>query len=125
MKTNCMPYTRDFTAERPPFWVVLFSTLFVVLFCWVIYPYKWTRLLVHNIRKANVCRQACHASTQCGDVVFVIQHGKEFYYGTRKTLRNHNKKASKKIQSEYSPLLECDYRNAIVAKYQRGERVDD
>ena len=123
MKTNSMPYTRDFTAERPPFWVVLFSTLFVVLFCWVIYPYKWIRLLVHNIRKANACREACHVSTQCGDVVFVIQHFDKFYCGTRKQLRMNDMNITKKVLNDKP--LQCDYRNAIIAKYQYGKQCED
>ena len=118
MKTKYVKFTTEVLLE------VLGTIVTLILFCWVIYPYKWIRKLIYHIRKAHYCRRAADLSTRsAGKVVFVIQHLDKFYYGTRKSLRNNDKNITKRF-FEGKPL-ECDYRNAIIAKYQYGKQCED
>ena len=88
------------------------SWFFIVLFFWIIYPYKWANLAIFNIRKANAIRKAETMTAETGKQVYVVQYKTTFITGLRSDFRRRDSKIRRKIDG----FLDWDYRNAIIHK---------
>jgi len=88
------------------------SLIAVVLFCWVIYPYKWIRKALFRVRKRNAVREADQLCRETGKAAYVVQAGTQFYVGNRAQFREWNNKARKGKRR----FLDIDYRHALIYK---------
>lgn len=88
------------------------SLIAVVLFCWVIYPYKWIRKALFRVRKRNAVREADQLCRETGKAAYVVQAGTQFYVGSRAQFREWNTKARKGKRR----FLDIDYRHALIYK---------
>lgn len=88
------------------------SFILVVLFCWVIYPYKWARALTFRLRKEKAIREADLMCHETGKAAYVVQDGVRFYVNNRQQFRDWNKQARKGRRR----FLDIDYRHAVIYK---------
>ena len=88
------------------------SLIAVVLFCWVIYPYKWICKALFSVRKRNAVREADQLCRETGKAAYVVQAGTQFYVGNRAQFREWNSKARKGKRR----FLDIDYRHALIYK---------
>ncbi len=86
------------------------SYIILVLFCWVIYPYKWIRWIAFYVRRYLAIRTADEMHNLTGRRYFVIQNGRKFIVRDKRSARKKDVKIKKKIPS----YLDWDYRNAII-----------
>lgn len=94
------------------------SFICLVLFCWIIYPYKWIKKAVFYHRKGKAINKAKDLSYNKGHKFFVVQNGMKFIVGDRNYFRGMNTKYKKKIKGSQ---LSFDYRDAII--FTANERV--
>lgn len=88
------------------------SWLLTVLFCWIIFPYKWTKKALFEAKKANAIREAEMISIERNKQVYVVQYRTDFIVGLRDEFRRKDSKIRRKIDG----FLNWDYRNSIVHK---------
>lgn len=85
-----------------------------ILFCWVIYPYKWMKLLFLKIR---IYQAKCEADFQCRQLnkaVYVLQDNDEIIVSTRDKVRPIHTSMNKKLAKQGKSFLDWDYRHAII-----------
>ena len=108
------------------YWV---SIILTVLFACVIFPYKWITRAAFRRKKAKAMRKACKMSKQTGAVIYVVQWNDTFFIGKRAELRQIiNQHYGKRVHQRTkvsSKMLDVNFRNAVVASYQNGERNDN
>ena len=90
----------------------LLSYILVGLFFWIIYPVKWIRKSLFEVKKGNAIREAETLSSQTNKRVYVVQYRREFIVGLRDDFRRKDSKIRKKLDG----YLNWDYRNAIIHK---------
>ena len=84
----------------------------VILFCWIIFPYKWVMKFIFESNKAKAIRRCDDLSLKYNKQAYVVQNGREFYVGLRSEFRQTNSKVRRKL----AKYLKFDYRNAIIYK---------
>lgn len=94
----------------------ILSILLLVLFFWVIYPVKWIKRLIFEVRKSNAIREAEDLSLKHNKQAYVVQYKMKFAVGLRSQFRQQNSKVRRKLADEMNGYLDYDYRNAIVYK---------
>lgn len=85
-----------------------------ILFCWVIYPYKWLKRLILKIRIYQAKREADYQCAQTNKAVYVIQDGMKVSVSNRKTARAINTSVNKKLAKKKAAYLDWDYRYGII-----------
>lgn len=90
------------------------SIILLVLFFWIIYPYKWIKKLSFEVRKANTIRQAEQLSVNENKQVYVVQYRMRFKVGLRSDFRKANSKVRRELEKEMKGFLDYDYRNGII-----------
>jgi len=86
--------------------------VFMILFCWIIFPYKWIKRGLFETRKAYAIRDAELLSKKTNKQVYVVQYKTNFIVGLRNEFRQKDSKIRRKIDG----YLDWDYRNAIIYK---------
>jgi hypothetical protein len=94
--------------------IKLLSTFIVVLFCWVIFPYKWIKHAIFINRKNKAIKQADKRQKTEGKKVLVVQIGDKFIVGIRDELKRIDKKAYKLLHLNRDEQFIWDYRNSII-----------
>lgn len=94
--------------------IKLISTIIVILFCWVIYPYKWIKHAIFINRKSNAIKQADKRQKKESKKVLVVQIGNQFIVGVRDELKRIDKKAFKILRLNRNEQFIWDYRNSII-----------
>jgi len=87
------------------------SMICLILFFWIIYPYKWIKQAIFNHRKEKAIQEAKDLSFEKGHKFFVVQNGMKFLVGDKKYFRKMNTKYKKRIKGTQ---LFFDYREAII-----------
>lgn len=72
--------------------IKLISSAIVVLFFWMIYPYKWIRYAKFLIDKRNAIIKADVMAADTKKAVYVVQYGRKFHVGLRSNFRSKNSK---------------------------------
>lgn len=90
----------------------LLSWIVTILFCWVIFPYKWIKRALFEAKKANAIREADLLSIETNKQAYVVQYKTDFIVGLRDDFRRKDSKIRRKIDG----FLNWDYRNAIIHK---------
>lgn len=88
----------------------------LILFCWIIYPYKWITKAVFLTRMNNAKKKANKRALQVSDTVYVVQWGKRFFVGVRSEMKKMDKKAAKMLKLTVREAQMWDYRNCIIYK---------
>ena len=91
---------------------LILAQLCVILFAWIIYPYKWIKKLIFRIKKENAIKEADALSKELNKAVYVVQDHEKFYVGTRTQFREGNKDAKRCLPD----WLRYDYRHAVIYK---------
>jgi len=94
------------------------SLICLILFFWIIYPYKWIKQAVFNLRKEKAIQQAKELSFEKGHKFFVVQNGIKFIVGDKKYFRTMNTKYKKSVKGT---SIFFDYREAII--FTANERI--
>ena len=63
--------------------IKVISYICVILFCWIVYPYKWIDKALFNYRKAKAIAKA----NKSGKKEYVVQVGKSFLTGTKEDFK--------------------------------------
>jgi hypothetical protein len=92
----------------------ILSIILTILFCWIIYPFKWIKLLNFKLRKANAIRQAEQLTAETNKQVYVVQYRMRFKVGLRSEFRKHNSQIRRDLDKEMKGFLDYDYRNGII-----------
>jgi len=87
-----------------------------ILFCWVIFPYKWITKAVFIHRMSKAKKQANKRAQQTNETVYVIQLGRKFYVGIRSELKKLDRYAAKYLKLTKKESKLWDYRNCIIYK---------
>lgn len=101
------------------YWI---SVILTALFCWIVFPIKWIKKWQHKRNKARCMSNARKKSNDTNAIVYVVQWGKSYFYGTRTELRQQVDRRGKKAV-KYATKHHCfdvDFRNAIVARFKNG-----
>jgi hypothetical protein len=94
------------------------SLVLLVLFCWIVYPYKWIKKSVFNHRKGKAIRKAKYLNMRWGRTFYVVQNGMNFFVGDRTYFRRKKIKWNKRLRNLG---VETDYRKAII--FTANERI--
>ncbi len=94
------------------------SFILLVLFCWIIYPYKWIKQAVFNHRKEKAIQKAKELNILWGRTFYVVQNGMSFFVGDRAYFRRKKIKWNKRLRNLG---VETDYRKAII--FTTNERI--
>lgn len=90
------------------------STIIVILFCWIIYPYKWIRHFQFVNRKSKAIRQAKELQKTTDKKVMVIQIGSIFKIGVNTELKRYDKLARKILRVKRCDNFIWNYKNAVI-----------
>lgn len=88
----------------------------LILFWWVIYPYKWINAGIAKLRNLHALTQAKELCHDINKAVYVCRDGHKIYVNTRENLRRANTKNRKKLSDSHRGYLDWDYRYALVYK---------
>lgn len=104
------------------YWV---SIILTVLFAWLIFPYKWVSRAVFRHRRSAAMRRARRMSETTGKVIYVVQWHDTFFVGRRDEMRQLiNQHYGRRVRRRYSHQLTVDYRNAVIASFQNGVKME-
>lgn len=92
------------------------SYLILILFCWIIYPYKWGVKLSFLRSKHKAVIKAEKMYSALNKTVYVVQWGKTFYVGVRSQCRKLDRAAAKHLGLTHQEHKLWDYRNCVVYK---------
>ena len=90
------------------------STLIVILFCWLIFPYKWIRHAVFVNRKNKAIKQADKRQLTTNKKVMVIQIGNRFIVGINDELKRINKRGRKLLKLNKNEDFIWNYKNSLI-----------
>lgn len=105
------------------------SIALTVLFAWVIFPYKWIVRAAFNRKKAKAFKKARRMSKDTGAMIYVVQWSDTFFVGKRNELRQIiNQYYAKRVRQRLNKKMDTrklniNFRNAIIARFQRGEQI--
>lgn len=94
--------------------IKLLSTIIVILFCWLIFPYKWIRHFQFVNRKSKAIRQANKLQKTTDKKVMVIQIGSIFKVGVNTELKRYDKLARKILKVKRCDSFIWNYKNAVI-----------
>lgn len=92
------------------------SIVLLVLFCWIIYPVKWTKKIMFELRKTNAIRKANHLCAETNKQVYVVQNGMKFEVGFRHEFRKKTNSIQSELVRNKKGYLRYSYKNAIIYK---------
>lgn len=94
------------------------SLIFLILFFWIIYPYKWIKQYVFKHKKEKAIQKAKDLNAHWNRTFYVVQNGMDFFVGDRSHFRQKKIKWNKRLRKL---RVETDYKKAIV--YTANERI--
>lgn len=94
------------------------SIVLLILFCWIVYPYKWIKRSVFDHRKEKAIRKAKDLNKYWDRTFYVVQNGMNFFVGDRAYFRQKKIKWNKRLRRLG---VETDYRKAII--FTANERI--
>ena len=90
------------------------STVIVILFCWVIFPYKWIKHAIFVNRKSKAIRQANKRQLTTAKKVMVCQIGSHFIVGVNDELKRINKRGRKLLKLNKNEEFIWNYKNSLI-----------
>lgn len=102
------------TINSTPMLILTYAGL--ILFCWVIYPYKWISKGVAWLRDRKAMYDADVMCKRLNKAVYVCRDGHKIYVDVRNRLRITNTANRKKLEKMHSGFLDWDYRHAVIYK---------
>jgi flagellar biogenesis protein FliO len=94
--------------------IKLLSTLIVILFCWVIFPYKWIKHAIFINRKSKAIKEADKRQKTTAKKVMVIQIADQFIVGVNDELKRMDKKAFKILKLNRNEQFVWNYKNSLI-----------
>jgi len=94
--------------------IKLTAQLIVILFCWIIYPYKWIKHYLFIRKKKIAIKKADERQKTSNSKIMVVQLGNYFKVGTKTELKSMDKLARKILKIKRSDKWIWDYRNSII-----------
>lgn len=85
-----------------------------VVFCWIVYPYKWAKAAIVWVRKIQAIQRAKDMAHERGCKIFVVQNGMRFDVGTRAVMRRKSTKIQRRFARNHAEYMDYDYRYGIV-----------
>lgn len=92
----------------------LIAQIIVILFCWIIYPYKWIRHFIFISRKNKAIKEADKLQKNSGEKIMVCQIGSIFKVGTKTDLKRMDKLARKILKIKRADKWIWDYRKSLI-----------
>lgn len=96
--------------------IKLTANIIVILFCWVIYPYKWAKHIAFIMRKRKAIKQADERQKTSNDTVYVVQILDTFHIGIKSEMKKLDKKARKILGLKRVDNFIWDYRRSVIYK---------
>ena len=90
--------------------IKVLSYIFLVLFCWIVYPYKWIDKAIFDHRKAKAIAKA----NKSGRKEYVIQIGKHFISGTKEDMDRIKKNSCKNLGLKRIHYNLFDWKSAVI-----------
>lgn len=92
----------------------LVAQLIVILFCWIIYPYKWVMHFAFISRRNKAIKEADKRQKTSSKKIMVCQIQSYFKVGTKDELKRYDKLARKLLKVKRADNWIWDYRNAVI-----------
>lgn len=101
------------------------SVVLTILFAWIIFPYKWSKMWRLASRKRRAMAKAKRMSKKTDKVVYVCQWDDVFFTGTREEMKREiDRKYKNYVSNRVSHYLDVDFRKAIIARAKGGEIME-
>ena len=94
--------------------IKLLSTIIVILFAWIIFPYKWIKHAIFVNRKSKAIKQADKRQKETNKKVMVCQLGTTFIVGVNDELKRIDKKAFKILKLNRDEQFIWNYKNSVI-----------
>ena len=92
----------------------LTAQIIVILFCWIIYPYKWIRHFAFISKKKKAIKKADKLQKNSCKKIMVCQIGSIFKVGTKTDLKRMDKLARKILKIKRADSWIWNYKKALI-----------